>query len=291
MKKFALAVVALALVIAAVAAFERTATAEPSTTKAESALPTSLDNLYPPKAATPLFLIAKIDMATRFSGIVGDLFENDPANAQANYESFRNQYVEMANMVPEWRDGFPLGPVDELGAAMKAGDQPRVMAAMEAVGSVCHSCHLENMARVQQKYHWGDFGSLSLTDPLTGQDVSFAQLMLFIEFSLSGVAVNVEQGQKENALRQLDGFRARFAAFKESCEACHDSERKYFVDENIAGMVDRLAAQLEQETLDPRAIGEQLQGIGQESCSKCHLVHIPAAYAQARLAGSHGPTK
>jgi cytochrome c556 len=286
MKKYALAVVALALT--AVAVFDRFASADLNAPRVEFGIPASLDSLYPPKAPAPLFLIGKIEMATRMSGIVGDLSENDFANAQKGYETFRKQYLEVSQMVPEWRESFPLGPVDELGAAMKAGDQPRVMAAFQAVGVVCHTCHLQNMAPVQQKYHWGDFSSLSLTDPVTGQEVSFAQLMMFIEFSMSGVAVDVEQGQKENARKQLQDFKTRFATMKESCEACHDSERKYFVDASITGMVDQLDAQLSQPTLDPKAIGDLLHGIGQESCSKCHLVHIPAAYAPGRLAGSHG---
>jgi cytochrome c556 len=287
MKKCALAVVAAALAITAVAVLDRTATAEPNAPETESAIPISLDNLYPPKAPAPLFLIAKIEMATRFSGIVGDLFENDPANAQGNYETFKKQYAEMSQMVPEWRESFPLGPIDELGAAMKTGEQPKVMAALEKVGAVCHTCHVQNMARVQQKYHWGDFEGLSVTDPLTGEEVSFPRLMLAIEINMAGVGINLEQGQKENAQKQLAGFKARFAAFKETCQACHDSERKYFVDASIDGMVDRLAAQLEQSTPDPKAVGELLHGIGQESCSKCHLVHIPAAYAQARLPEGH----
>jgi cytochrome c556 len=287
MNRYALAVVTLALGITAVVVSERTATAEPATARDTSALPASLENLYPPGAAAPLFLISKIEMATRFSGIVGDLFENDPVNAQKNYETFRQQYIGMATMVPEWRDGFPLAPVDELGSALSSGDQPLVMKALEGVGAVCHSCHLDNMARVQQKYHWGDFSGLALTDPVTGEEVSFARLMLAIQFNMAGVGIDLEQGQKENAQKQLAGFKARFAVFKETCQACHDSERKYFVDASIDGMVDRLAAQLEQATPDPKAVGELLHGIGQESCSKCHLVHIPAAYAQEQLGGGH----
>jgi len=285
--RYALTALALALAITAVVVSERTATAEPATARGTSALPASLDNLYPPMAAAPLFLISKIDMATRFSGIVGDLIENDPVNAQKNYENFRQQYIGMASMVPEWQDGFPLAPVDEIGAALKAGDQPRVMKAFEGVGAVCHSCHLDNMARVQQKYHWGDFSGLSLTDPLTGQEVPFAKMMLFIQFNLAGVQIDVEQGQRENALTQLQGFKARFQTFKETCAACHDSEREYFVDAQIDGMVDKLALQLDQTPLNPQAIGELLHGIGQESCSKCHLVHIPAAYAQTQMVGGH----
>jgi len=72
---------------------------------------------------------------------------------------------------------YPAKPVDELGAAMESGDQGRIMSAMDGVGSVCHNCHLQYMAPAHHRYHWNEFSAISVTDPLTGQDVGFPEII------------------------------------------------------------------------------------------------------------------
>lgn len=243
-------------------------------------LPTSLDDLYPPKGPAPAYLLAMLDLARPFSGIVVDVQENDMANAMSNFKIFEKSYLKIAKMVPEWEQRYPLQPVEELAVAMNSGDPSKIMASVEKVDRVCHHCHLASMAAVEQKYRWGNFGDLVLTDPLSGQDVSYAKLMLMMQTNFTGIGVNLEQGQKENAMTQFAGFNDRFKAMADACIACHDSERKYFVDGEVVESIARLEQELSRGEINGDAIGNLMQSIGRESCLKCHLVHIPAAYAQ-----------
>ncbi|MHC4489269.1 MAG: hypothetical protein ACYSW7_08865, partial [Planctomycetota bacterium] len=71
-------------------------------------------------------------------------------------------------------------------------------------------------------------------------------------------------------------------ALKESCQNCHEGESKYYVDENIEDLLKKLEQALWSKTIDPEAVGVLVQGVGRESCSKCHLVHVPAALAGIR---------
>jgi hypothetical protein len=66
----------------------------------------------------------------------------------------------------------------------------------------------------------------------------------------------------------------------ETCIACHDTERKYFIDENVMQMIDQLQAAMNQPQIDNEAVSELRQSIEDESCFKCHLVHRPAASAR-----------
>jgi hypothetical protein len=59
-----------------------------------------------------------LGMAAPFSGIVADLSEADLEYAQANFEKFKVQYVEISRLVPEWEKDYPMGPVEALGAAL-----------------------------------------------------------------------------------------------------------------------------------------------------------------------------
>jgi len=257
---------------------------KPKAAEIVAPLPASLDNYFPPKAEQPAYLFRMLGMGKPFSAIAVDIFENDIKNVRANFENFKTQYLEVSKLIPEWESYFPLEPVNELGMSLKTGDQGKVMAAIQKVGKVCSDCHIATMPQAQQKYHWGDFQGIRVTDPLTQQEVNYQQLMLFIDASFTGIEVDVEQGQIENARRQFQGFRARFQAMEKTCMNCHDSERRYYVDKSVKAMLDRLGQALHASPVDPGQVGKLYQGIGMESCFKCHLVHVPAAVAQQKMA-------
>jgi cytochrome c556 len=257
-------------------------TEEQATIKQGGSLPAALDSLYPPKARAPVFLIKMIGLAESFGGMLSDLFENDLPNVAAGFEKFRVQYTELSGLVPEWRNLYPSAPVEELGASLKARDQGRIMAAVEGVGGVCSACHVENMAQVQFRHGWPDFSKIKAKDPLTGEEVSLNQLMLMLDVNFSGIQADLEQGQTENARKQFQGFKARFEAMAGTCQDCHgQDERKYYVDSGVRAMVEELGKAAAEASLEKTA--KIHQGIGMESCHKCHLVHIPAAFDQKKL--------
>lgn len=255
---------------------------KPKGVKVTTLLPASLDNFFPPKAAQPVYLFRMLGMAKPLSGIMADLSENDFANVLANYERFKTQYSEVSKLIPEWEEHFPAAPVNDLGVALQSGDQGKVRAAFAAVGKVCADCHSSNQSKAYYKYHWGDFHGIKIQDPLSRQEVNFQQFMLFLDGSFTGIEIDVEQGQIENARRHLQGFRARMEALGEACMNCHDTERHYYVDEGIKTRIDELGQALQASPVDPKRVSNIAHGIGLESCFKCHLVHVPAAAAQAR---------
>lgn len=244
------------------------------------ALPASLEQYYPPKNPAPAYLLAMVDLGRSFSGMICDVLENDMENAQSNFEKFRKAYNEISFMIPEWKEKYPMSPIEQMRAALASGDPSKIMPAAESIGAACHNCHLTLMAPVQQKYRWGNFSDIILTDPLSGQDASFAQLMLMMETNFEGVANDLGQGQQEAALKQFEGFRARFQEMTNACDICHDTERYYFISKDITNMLSGLQSELSKPQCDTEIVSGYLQSIGQESCSKCHLVHIPAAYGQ-----------
>jgi cytochrome c556 len=254
---------------------------------AAGSLPASLDSYFPPKAKEPVFLLRMVAMATPMSGIIVDLTENDPENAAANYEKFLAQYREVSKLVPEWTAEYPLGPVEGLGQALKTGKQDAVMEAFAQVDGVCMKCHLENMVKVQQKYHWRNFSAIKTKDPVTQEAVGWAREMQYLDSSLNGVSVDLEEEQKEYARKQIQAFKTRFQTLKTLCEECHGADvRKYFVDESVQTMIAGLDTTVSEASPDSQKAAALVQRIGMESCFKCHLVHVPAALAQFPGAGS-----
>jgi hypothetical protein len=141
---------------------------------------------------------------------------------------------------------------------------------------------MDNMSRVQQKYHWRSFSEVGLTDPPTGGDTDFRQFMLYLASSFEGISVDLEENQVQNALRSHAAFQSRFKALAQSCEACHETERKYYVDANMQSLVKQLGEAMTRIPPDTKRAGELSREIGTESCLKCHRVHMPAALAHSR---------
>jgi hypothetical protein len=247
--------------------------------------PKTLDAFYPPKAEQPIFLFRMLGLSTSFSGIVADLVENEVQHAKADFEKFKADYVEVSKLVSEWRKNFPMGPVDELGTTLRTGNRSKVMTAYEKVGYVCHKCHIAYMPAVQQKYHWGNFFAINIKDPLSNKRVAFSQLMKYLDANFAGISVSAERADRETAQKQLQGFNARFQALKETCANCHDTERKYYVDDGVQALVDKLGQALNGPSVEAKVVEPLRQRIGMESCIKCHWVHVPAAYAKFQLAG------
>jgi mono/diheme cytochrome c family protein len=230
-----------------------------------------------------------LELSEAFAGIAVDVFEEDVEHARAGLERFRTEYVAVSRLVPEWEAAYPTGPVDMLASALEAGDPGLIGTAFERVGAVCHECHVANMAKVHYRYRWGDFGRISLTDPTSGRELSYKQLMQEMETAFVGISTDLRQQQVENARAQFATFRARLSLLATACVACHTTERKYFIDAGVQQTVQRLGAVLQSDIPDAALAAELGQQIGMESCSKCHLVHAPAALIKAQWEGYRTP--
>jgi len=239
--------------------------------------PQSLDALYPPQSKQPVFLFSMLEMEGQFNGIIVDLMEEDFDNAALNYEKFKKKYISVSKLVPEWENDYPVKPVEDLGTSLQTGDKGKIMAYVEEVGKTCNNCHLQNMVKVQHKYHWRDFGEVKVTDLVTKENVRFSQLMKLISMNFSGIGVNLEEGQVENAKKHFEQFKSRFTTLKASCTHCHITQRKYYVDETVQSYINELGIALTESSVNQQKVAELSMKIGEENCEKCHLVHIPAA--------------
>lgn len=238
--------------------------------------PASLDGLYPPIAAAPVYLQEMLGLSDAFTGIVVDFSEQDAEHLGPGFEQLRSRYAAVARLVPEWADRYPVDPVDRLGAAIVSGEPEQIGAALEAVGAVCHDCHMATMAKVHYRFHWGNFWQITLGDA-AGRELSYPEFMRELDAAFVGIGVDLEQGQLERARTHFETFRTRFGMLAGVCVNCHATERKYFVDAVAREAVERLGAELRRDEPDSEEIARLSQHVGMETCHRCHLVHVPAA--------------
>jgi hypothetical protein len=246
-------------------------------------LPASLDNLFPPKAEGPVWRIQMHAMATPLTASVMSLQEGDLEKAVAYFSEFKKQYTMNSTLVPEWESRFEMAPVAAVEEALAAGDPEAAGGALMSLANVCHNCHYENMARVHHLYSWPKFSEVTVSDADMGE-LSFVQVMQMLNGSITGIGMGLQQGSNEAALASLPMFKKSFSLLEATCEECHDSERTYFVDEMVHNLINRLEGTLSDPSSTPQAAGKLLESIGEESCRRCHLVHIPAAFTQNKAA-------
>ena len=243
--------------------------------------PEFMDRLYPPQAPAPVFLIEMMALDQAFAGLFADLFEQDFANIPGDMERFKAQYNKMRNeVVPEWKDLMPLEPITALEQALATQDPNQIMPAAQGLGEVCGNCHNSYMVKVQQKYHWPSFERVMVTDPLTKQQMPWAQFKMPMAINFSGIGHNLQQGQLDNAKKNFQAFNAQFGALRQACGNCHATERSYYVDKSVQADIDALGKAIEATPPDAAAIPGLMQKIGQNSCGNCHMVHAPAESAK-----------
>jgi cytochrome c556 len=251
-------------------------------TVASHGLPASLGALFPPQASKPVFLMQMVNLGSRMTGVAVDLATRDLERLAPSFAAFEAAYRETAALVPEWSDRFPMEPVVSLGEALASGDPDRVGSAFAAVGGVCESCHHDTMVAVAQRHDWPDANAITTTDPVSGQNVAHAEFMHMLDFSLTGITHDLAQGQTESARSHYQDFKRRYQTLAETCEDCHGvEERFYFTDAASTARVEAIGAALNTSDPDPAAVQGAVMEVGFNTCHRCHLVHVPAAFAKA----------
>jgi hypothetical protein len=250
--------------------------------------PASLDQYFPPASPAPVFLLQMFAMATPFEGIGVSLQENDMTNVKANFAAFQTEYGKASKMVPEWTAMFPQDAVTAMGTAITAGDPAKIGAAMGGLGAVCTNCHLLYQIKVEQKYHWKDFATIKVTNPVTKQSQAWVDYMTTMAGGFDGAAIDLQEGKTANAAKNFNDFVTEYKALAtDGCKQCHtdpmtgkEIPRAYFVDPASMAMIDQLNKAFAATPPDTTTITNLSGAIGNNICLSCHLIHVPAQNAK-----------
>ncbi|MFQ6066972.1 MAG: cytochrome c [bacterium] len=239
--------------------------------------PESMDQYYPPQAKAPVFLQEMLNVDHAFVAIIVNLQQGDLMAAQGAYQEFAKKYTELSKMIPEWKDYFKAELVEALGKALQSGDPQQIQQAMGKVGGTCGSCHEDNMPATWYRYWWKDFHEISVEDPVSGKEVGFKDYMQMVGGDFVGIGVNLQKGQLDQARKAYQGFESRMEGLKKACEDCHETERRYYVSQDVMDSLTAMGVELTNVKPNPEKIGKLSDEVGKASCGGCHMVHMPAA--------------
>ena len=242
-------------------------------------LPPSLGQYYESKPS--VYLIKMFELGEAMMGIGVHIKQGDMENAKKSYNDFSKKYEESSNLVPEWKKYYDLKLAEKIGSSLDSGNVPAVFEDLEKMGASCGGCHMEKMTPVWARYNWNDFNKISMNTPEPTEPVLPypAAKMKYLVPAFDGIGVNIKNDNQKAAQESFVLFRTMFDNLNSTCSTCHVSERKYYVSEDIRGMITAMGEKIDSGDL---AGAEGLRkGIGMESCYACHVLHMPAQFAKA----------
>jgi len=103
-----------------------------------------------------------------------------------------------------------------------------------------------------------------------------AAKMKYLAAGFDGIGVNLRQGNQAGAQQSFVLFTTMFNNTKAACSNCHATERRYYVSDDIMGMIDTMGQEIDAGNLT--AANNILEGIRAQSCYACHVLHMPAQF-------------
>ncbi len=238
-------------------------------------LPKSLDQYYP-SGGPPIFLLKMLDMADSLDDTTVNLQENDLVNATNSFQEFSNKYDNVSKMIPEWSVYFDKSLVAKISSEIDTGDVPNAFADIGKLGETCDKCHKVNTPEVWAKYYWKDFDSINVTTVNPNEPVApWSEAMAkYLTPGFEGMITNLKERKGDAANQSFENFRSMLLNFKKACSKCHNTERKYFVSDDIMAVVNQTGDYVKSGNVT--GVEQNVQIIGMESCYKCHVLHQPA---------------
>ena len=238
-------------------------------------LPKSLDEFFttqiPEVPGSSEWVKEMFIQAGAFEGIIINLQQGDMINATANYNVFANEYKKISMKVPEWKGYFDLAAVDKLGKDLKANDANAAFQDIGAIGATCSRCHADRQPQVWAKYYWRDFDTVNVTT--SGGNLSWTPAMFALAGAFDGIAVNAAEGKQNEAINSFNEFKALYTDLKKACDNCHDSQRFYYVSDDVFTKIDQMGHNVTAGNLQTAQANQQELGL---ECYKCHVLHMPA---------------
>ena len=235
-------------------------------------LPESLDRWYDDQ---PIYLFKMFELGGLLMGVLVNTQQDDMANAKIAYQIFSSEYKNNSRMVPEWKEYYDIQAVNKVGDALETGDRNKTLASIEVVFQKCISCHTAEKTKVFAKYHWKDFNDVKMRtinpeQPETSWTEAKAK---YLVMGFDGTIVNARENQQETANKSFQQFKVMFKFMNDSCYSCHDTERKYYVSEDVMNLINRAEEQIISNDL--MNASSTMEQIGMISCYECHVTHEP----------------
>ena len=176
-------------------------------------------------------------------------------------------YLEIGEMVPEWKKKLDISLITELREQVKNSSYQDITHTLDNLNKSCDSCHVDYRAITATMYRAANFSSIDIPDEST----SFKEHMKELTRQVNQIKIASEDGMREVALSSLSDLKKGMNTLGDTCSICHKKDEKEYPGDTINNTVTRLEESLVTGTLKDQ--GRELGTLAVSACARCHGTH------------------
>lgn len=228
--------------------------------------PQSLGQWYKPENKRQVWLHNMFKLRREMQAVRFYADRKDGKNLESWVNDLGKHYLEIGEMVPEWKgllDLKALSRLQESAQARRYGDLSR---AVDNLNKSCRSCHDDYRAVTATIYRAPDFSSLEIN-----LSTSFVSHMKRLTHDVNQIKIASQGGMKDLALSSLSDLKEGIDMLGLSCGSCHEKGGPVYPDDTIVKTIGSLEESLKTGTAKEQ--GRHLGTLAVLACARCHGVH------------------
>jgi len=228
--------------------------------------PASLAQWYKPENERQVWLHTMFNLRREMQAVRFYSANKDEKSLEKWVALLSEHYLEIGEMVPEWKKKLDLETVSNLQQSASSNRYQNVSHALDDLSESCDSCHEDYRIITATMYRAPDFSLMEIS-PST----SFKMHMEELTQQVNQIKIASEDGMQDVALSSLSDLQEGINALGESCSSCHKKDTKVYPDETINTTISSLGESLRTGTLKDQ--GRELGTLAVLACARCHGTH------------------
>ncbi len=229
--------------------------------------PASLAQWYKPENKRQVWLhnMFKLRREMQATKLYADSRED--AHLQKWAGQLSEHYLEIGEMVPEWKKKLDTDLIAELQEQVKNSRYSDITHTLDNLNRTCDSCHENFRAITATIYRAANFASIQTP----GRSTTLKEHMKKLTQQVNQIKIASEDGMQEVASSSLSDLKKGMKTLGKTCSICHKKDEKEYPDDSINHTIARLEKSLVTGTLKDQ--GRELGTLAVMACARCHGTH------------------
>ena len=229
--------------------------------------PASLAQWYKPENKRQVWLHNMFKLRREMQAVRFYANNKEDSHLQKWAGQLSEHYLEIGEMVPEWKKKLDINLIAELQEQVKNSSYQDITHALENLSKSCDSCHADYRAITATIYRAANFSSIETP----GRSTSLKEHMKELTQQVNQIKIASEDGMQKVAMSSLSDLKKGMNTLGETCSICHKKDEKEYPDDKINNTVARLEESLATGTLKDQ--GRELGTLAVMACARCHGTH------------------
>jgi cytochrome c556 len=229
--------------------------------------PASLAQWYKPENKRQVWLHNMFKLRREMQAVRLYADNKDDNHLQKWAGQLSEHYLEIGEMVPEWKKKLDVNLIAELQQQVRNSNYQDITHALDNLSKSCDSCHVDYRAITATLYRAANFSSIETP----GRSTSLKEHMKELTQQVNQIKIASEDGMQGVALASLSDLKKGMNTLGETCSICHEKDEKEYPGDTINNTLTRLEESLVTGTLKDQ--GRELGTLAVTACARCHGTH------------------